>query len=176
MPVIPYKSDFPDVDKALFVAPDAWITGKVVIAEDVSILFGAVLRGDIQRIVIGRGSNIQDNAVLHTSRGLNDLVIGENVTVGHSAILHGCTIEDSCIIGMGCTILDDAVIPKNCIVGANSLVTMRSTFSPGSLILGSPAKVVRSLKELELKEIQEAAASYRKVGTVYKTYFESTSK
>ena len=145
-------------------------------AENVSILFGAVLRGDIQRILVGAGSNIQDNAVLHTSRGLHDLVIGANVTVGHSAILHGCTIKDSCIIGMGCTILDDAVIPENCIVGANSLVTMRCAFEPGNLILGSPAKVVRKLNERELQELQDSAASYRKVGKEYAGYFASTSK
>lgn len=176
MPVIPYQSHLPDVSKALFIAPDAWITGKVLLAEQVSILFGAVLRGDIQRIIVGAGSNIQDNAVLHTSRGLNDLIIGTNVTVGHSAILHGCTIQDNCIIGMGCTILDDAIIPENCIVGANALVTMRSTFTPGTLIIGSPARVARQLKPNELKEIQDAAASYRKVGQEYKSYFASTSK
>jgi len=171
MPVIPYKEFQPEVSKALFIAPDCWITGKVFLAENVSILFGAALRGDIQNIKIGRDSNVQDNAVIHTSRGLHDCVIGEGVTVGHSAILHGCTVKDHCIIGMGATLLDDAEIGEYSIVGANSLVTMRVKIPAYSMVMGSPAKVVRQITEKEKAEIEASAKAYIEVGKTYSAYF-----
>lgn len=172
MPIIPYKEHQPEIGQDVFVAPNAWVTGKVTLASQVSILFGAVLRGDIQRIIIGQGSNIQDNAVVHSSRGLNDCVVGDYVTVGHSAILHGCTIRHHCIIGMGSTILDDALVEENCIIGANSLVTMRTVIPAGHLAIGSPAKPVRKLNDRELKELQDSADSYIKVGRNYREWFE----
>jgi carbonic anhydrase/acetyltransferase-like protein (isoleucine patch superfamily) len=171
MPVIPYKEFIPDVKRALFIAPDCWITGKVVLHENTSVFFGACLRGDVQRIIVGAGSNIQERAILHTSHGLGDCVVGQGVTVGHAAILHGCIIKDNCIIGMGSTILDEAVIGEDCIVGANSLVTMRSQIPPGSLVLGSPAKAVRKLTPLERKSIRDAVASYIDSAGNYAAYF-----
>lgn len=172
MPLVPYLEFQPKVSKDVFIAPNAWVTGKVTLGERSSVFFGAVLRGDIQNIIIGEETNIQDNAVIHTSRGLQDCMIGKRVTVGHSAILHGCTIKDSCIIGMGVTILDGAEISSNCIIGANALVTMNTKIPEGSLAVGSPAKVVRKLSDKEIEEIQASANSYLKVSANYRSYFE----
>ena len=174
MPVIPYLDHLPQIADDAFVAPNAWLTGKIIIESKASVFFGVVARGDIQFIKIGSESNIQDNAVIHTSRGLKDCIIGKRVTVGHNAILHGCQIHDSCIIGMGTTILDNAVIESNCIIGANSLVTMNTVIPEGSLALGSPAKVVRKLTEKEISEIQASADSYIKVSSNYKNYFQNS--
>ena len=167
MPVIPYKEHQPQLDQSVFVAPNAWVTGRVTIGADSSLLFGASLRGDIQRIVIGNGTNVQDNAVIHTSRGLNDCIVGDEVTIGHGAVLHGCIVKNRCIIGMGTIILDDAEIADDCIVGANSLVTMRCKIPSGVLAVGSPAKVIRDLKPAELKELRDSAESYRQVTRNY---------
>ncbi len=175
MAIIPYLEHQPEISEDAFIAPNAWLTGKVIIGSKASVFFGVVARGDIQYIKIGAESNIQDNAVLHTSRGLKDLIIGKRVTVGHGAILHGCQISDSCIIGMGSTILDNAVIGSNCIIGANSLITMNTVIPEGSLAVGSPAKVVRKLTEKEITEIQASADSYLKVSANYKEYFKSTA-
>ncbi|MCO6429825.1 MAG: gamma carbonic anhydrase family protein [Deltaproteobacteria bacterium] len=172
MPVIPFGDHVPVLGKDVFLAPDAWVTGKVQLGDQVSLFFGAVMRGDIQRIIVGARSNFQEHCLVHTSRGLNDCIIGEDVTVGHGAILHGCTVQDRCIIGMNSTILDDAVIESDCIIGANSLVTMRTRIPSGSLALGSPAKVVRHLTDKELKEIKDSAASYLKVANTYRDYFK----
>lgn len=176
MPLIPFAEFHPQVAESVFIAPNAWVTGKVSIAEDSSVFFGAVLRGDIQNIIIGKQSNIQDNAIVHTSRGLQDCVIGDRVTVGHGAILHGCTVKDSCIIGMGSTLLDNAEIASNCIIGANSLVTMGTKIPEGSLALGSPAKVVRKLSTKEIDEIQASAESYIKVSARYRDYLLAQAK
>lgn len=173
--VIPFKGHTPTIGNNVFIAPTAWVTGKVEIGDDCSLLFGAVLRGDIQRIIVGRGTNFQEHVTVHTSRGLNDCVIGDNVTVGHGAILHGCTVRDLCIIGMNSTILDEAEIGPNCIIGANSLVTMRTKIPPGTLALGSPARVIRDLTERELKELADSAASYREVGRAYAEHFSRFS-
>lgn len=160
--IIPYKWKNPTIHKTAFVAENATIIGDTLIEEDASIFFGAVLRGDIQSIRIGKRSNIQDNAVIHVSSNAK-VDVGENVTVGHAAILHGCTIENNVIIGMGSTILDHAIIPKNSIVGANSLVTSNKTFKEGTLILGAPAKVVRKLTKEEILSIQHSADKYVEV-------------
>jgi carbonic anhydrase/acetyltransferase-like protein (isoleucine patch superfamily) len=171
MPTIPFENELPVIGKSAWIAPNAWVIGKVQLGEETSVFFGAVLRGDIQRIVIGNRTNIQDNAVLHTSRGLKDLTLGENVTVGHGAILHGCQIENHCIIGMGSTVLDNAHIGENCILGANSLVTMRTEIPAGSMAFGNPAKVVRQLNERELKELRDSAESYVRKARFYRELF-----
>lgn len=167
MPVIAFKDWIPKIGKKVWVAPTAYVTGQSELADEVSVFFGASLRGDINRIIVGRGSNIQDNAVLHTSIGLGDCVVGEDVTVGHAAILHGCTIKDRCIIGMHSTILDNAVIGEDCIIGANSLVTMNTVIPSGSLAFGNPAKVVRPITPAERKQLMESAQSYREKAAVY---------
>ena len=171
MSVIPYKEFNPQLAADVFVAPSAWVIGKVEMGAESSAFYGAVLRGDLKRIVIGKRSNIQDNAVLHTTYNLHDLVIGDNVTVGHGAILHGCQVKDRCIIGMGCTILDDAVIGEDSLVGANALVTMNTIIPPRSLVVGSPAKVVRQLTDAELVGILDSAQRYVEKAREYREYF-----
>jgi len=168
MPALPYKDVTPTVAESAFIAPNAWVTGDVTIAEDASIFFGASLRGDLMPIIVGRGSNIQDNAILHTTHDYLPCIVGNYVTVGHGAILHACTVEENCIIGMGATILDGAVIGKNSMVGANSLVTMETKIPEGSMVFGSPAKVQRALTEKELKELHDSALRYIDVAREYK--------
>ena len=124
MPVISFRGEAPKIGKSVFIAPTAWVIGKTTISDNVTIFFNATLRGDIQRIVVGAGTNIQESALLHTSHDLPDCIVGEDVTIGHSAIVHGCTVGDNCIVGMGSVILDGAKIGKNCIIGAQALVPL----------------------------------------------------
>lgn len=156
----------PDVAKAAFVAPNATVIGNVTLGALSSIWYGAVLRGDIHSIEIGEGSNVQDLAVVHLADDYG-VKVGNYTTIGHSAIIHACTIGDECLIGMGATILDGAVIGDHCIVGANSLVTQRFVAPAGSMILGSPAKVVRPLKESELIGLRSWAEKYVEVAKAH---------
>jgi carbonic anhydrase/acetyltransferase-like protein (isoleucine patch superfamily) len=142
-----------------FVAPDASLIGKVRLAAGASVWFGAVLRGDNDWIEIGANSNIQDGAILHTDPGLK-LTVGAGVTVGHRVMLHGCTIGDGSLIGIGSTILNNAVIGKRCLVGAHSLVTEGKQFPDGVLIVGSPARVVRTLSDDDQALLAKSAAIY----------------
>jgi carbonic anhydrase/acetyltransferase-like protein (isoleucine patch superfamily) len=142
-----------------WLAPGAAVIGDVALGDDVSIWFGTIIRGDNERIGIGARSNIQDGAVLHSDMG-SPLTIGASCTVGHRAILHGCTIGDFVLIGMGATVLNDAVIGANSIVGANALVTQGKRFEPNSLIVGSPAKAIRLLSDQEVASIAETADEY----------------
>ena len=138
------------------------LDGNVNIDEKSSVWFNAVLRGDIEPLNIGKFSNIQDNCVLHSSKGY-PLTIGDNVSVGHAAVLHGCTVEDNCLIGMNATVLNGATIRKNSIVGAGAVVTEGHDFPEKSLILGVPAKFVRTLQEDEIKIIKNNAFNYAKM-------------
>ncbi len=156
----------PNITKANFVADSADIIGDVTTEENSSIWYNCTLRGDIAPIKIGKNSNVQDNSVIHVNHDVGT-IIGENVTIGHRVLLHACTVEDSCLIGMGAIILDNSIIGKESIVGAGSLVTMGKKFPPRSLILGSPAKVVRALTEEEVKSIRENAASYVEISKEY---------
>jgi carbonic anhydrase/acetyltransferase-like protein (isoleucine patch superfamily) len=149
----------PLADRCLFIAWNAEVCGEVSLGEDSSIWYGATIRGDIAAIHIGRGSNVQDGAVVHVDLGVPSR-IGEYVTVGHRAIVHGCTIGDNCIIGMGAIILNRAEISPGCIVGAGALVTEGKRFPPGSLILGAPARVARALAPEELQRIRVNAEHY----------------
>ena len=142
-----------------FVADNATVIGSVRLGDSASVWFNCVLRGDNDWLVVGERSNIQDGSVLHTDDGI-ELVVGKNVTVGHKVMLHGCTIGDNSLIGIGSTVLNKAQIGNNCIVGANSLVTEGKTFPDGSLILGSPAKVARSLSDEEIAFIKWSADIY----------------
>ena len=142
-----------------FVADNATVIGSVRLGDSASVWFNCVLRGDNDWLVVGERSNIQDGSVLHTDDGI-ELVIGKNVTVGHKVMLHGCTIGDNSLIGIGSTVLNKAQIGNNCIVGANSLVTEGKMFPDGSLILGSPAKVARSLSDEEIAFIKWSAEIY----------------
>ena len=151
--------DSPDIAPDAFVAPTATVIGKVTLKSRASVWFGAVIRGDNEPITIGESSNIQEGAVLHTDPGV-PLTIGERVTVGHQAMLHGCTIGDGSLVGIQAVILNGAVIGKNCLVGAGAVVTERKTFPDRSLILGSPAKVVRELTDETIAGLEASAASY----------------
>lgn len=145
--------------KKYYAADSAVITGNVKLSENVSVWHGAVVRGDLDKISIGKNTNIQDGCILHVNRG-EPVSVGENVTVGHGAILHGCTVGDNSLIGMGSIVLDGTVIGDHCIIGAGSLVPGHKTFPSGTLALGNPAKVVRPLTEKELNHFAESAASY----------------
>jgi carbonic anhydrase/acetyltransferase-like protein (isoleucine patch superfamily) len=134
---------FPEADQ-YWIAPTAVVAGNVILKKNASVWFGAVLRGDNEPIIVGENSNIQDNSVCHTDMG-SPLTIGANVTVGHMVMLHGCTIGDGALIGIGAVVLNGAKIGKNCLVGAGALVTEGKEFPDGTMILGSPAKVVREL-------------------------------
>lgn len=149
----------PSVPDSAWVADSAQVMGNVVLGEDASLWFGAVVRGDTDKITIGAGTNIQDASVLHADRGM-PLVIGANVTVGHQVMLHGCTIGDESLIGIGAVVLNGAKIGKNCLVGAGSLVTEGKEFPDGSMILGSPAKAVRQLSPEQIEGLRRSAQHY----------------
>ena len=149
----------PDLVAAAFVAANATVCGDVRLGRDASVFYGVVLRGDINAIRIGEGSNVQDNAIVHLSDD-HGTVVGDWVTVGHAATLHGCTVEDGCLIGMGAIILDGARIGAGSIVGAGSLVTMGFECPPGSMVLGRPAKVARPLTEEERGAGRRLAEKY----------------
>jgi carbonic anhydrase/acetyltransferase-like protein (isoleucine patch superfamily) len=142
-----------------FIADNATVIGYVIIHNDVSIWFNAVIRGDNDTITIGEGTNIQDGAVIHTDEGI-PLNIGKGITVGHQAMLHGCTIGDNSLIGINAVILNNAVIGKNCIIGANSLITQGKVIPDNSMVLGSPGKIVREVTQEEIEELKHSAEHY----------------
>lgn len=147
---------------AAFVAENATLAGSVRLEEGASVWYGAVLRADTGRIVVGAGSNVQDNAVLHTGPEL-DIVLGRGVSVGHSAVLHGCMIGDGCMIGMHATVLNGAVIGPGCLIAAGALVPERAQIPAGSLVMGVPGKVVRPVSEEQKAAIAANEAEYREL-------------
>ncbi|WP_367067819.1 gamma carbonic anhydrase family protein [Oryzisolibacter sp. LB2S] len=149
----------PEVAESAWVADSAQVMGKVVLHEDASVWFGTVVRGDTECITIGAGTNVQDASVLHADLG-QPLVIGERVTVGHKVMLHGCTVGDESLIGIGAVVLNGAKIGRNCLVGAGSLVTEGKEFPDGSMILGSPARVVRQLTPEQIEGLRQSAHNY----------------
>jgi len=157
--ILKFKEHYPKIDSKAWIAPSADIIGDVVIGEDSSVWFQCVIRSDVNKVRIGKRTNIQDLSMIHTDAHTST-TIGDNVTVGHKVMLHGCTIEDNCLIGMSATILDDAVIGEGSIVGANSLVTSGKKFPPRSLIMGSPAKVVKQLTEEDEAGLVKHAGHY----------------
>lgn len=142
-----------------WVAPDANVIGSVTIGEDVGIWFGATLRGDNEPITVGRGSNIQEGVMVHSDPGF-PATIGEGCTIGHHAIIHGCTIGDNSLVGMGATVLNGAKIGRNCLVGANALITEGKEFPDNSLIVGSPARAIRTLDDAAVQSLKASAAKY----------------
>jgi gamma-carbonic anhydrase len=149
----------PEVSRAAFVAASADVTGEVELGDGASVWYGAVLRADLAPIKLGAGSNVQDGAVMHVAED-RPCILGDEVTVGHRAILHGCEVGDRCLIGMGAILLDGSVIGEESIVGAGALVTQGKSFPPRSMILGSPAKVARELRPDEIAGLGEHARSY----------------
>lgn len=168
-------SKAPVIAEHVFVAPGAALIGSVTLSEDVSIWFNAVLRADNESIVVGKGSNVQECAVLHVDPGY-PITIGKRVTVGHKAMLHGCSIGDGSLIGMNAVVLNGAVIGKNCLIGANALVTEGMEIPDGSLVLGSPAKHIKPLSENALAGLQAAAQSYIDKIDVYSDELREASK
>jgi carbonic anhydrase/acetyltransferase-like protein (isoleucine patch superfamily) len=150
----------PVIDPSAWVAPEATLIGKVVVEAEASVWFGVVMRGDNEEIRVGRGSNVQENCVLHTDMG-SPLVIGADCTIGHKAMLHGCTIGDGTLIGMGATILNGAKIGKGCLIGACALVTEGKEIPDGSLVMGAPGKVVRVLDAEARERLLLSASGYR---------------
>jgi carbonic anhydrase/acetyltransferase-like protein (isoleucine patch superfamily) len=171
MPITPFESHAPRVAPAAFIAPDAWVIGNVSVGAHSSIFFNAVLRGDIQAITVGAGTNIQEHCLVHTSHGMDPVTIGDNVTVGHRAIIHGCTIGSLSLIGMGATILDNAMVGERCIIGAHSLVVKGMIIPPQSLVMGTPAKVIRTLTDDEIQSLTASAESYQRLAAQYASIF-----
>jgi carbonic anhydrase/acetyltransferase-like protein (isoleucine patch superfamily) len=154
-----YLQRVPRLGRDVLLAAGAALAGEVILGDDVSVWYAAVLRGDLAPVTIGAGSNVQDGAVLHVGDD-SPCTVGEDVVVGHRAVLHGCRVEDACLIGMQATILDDAVIGSGSIVGAGALVTQETIIPPRSLVLGAPARVVRKLSEEDEARHRSMAAKY----------------
>ncbi len=150
----------PKIARDTWIAPDANLIGKVVLEEAASVWFGCTLRGDNEEILIGAGSNVQENTVMHTDMGY-PLVIGAGCTIGHKAMLHGCTLGENTLIGMGATVLNGAKIGKNCLIGAGALVTEGKEIPDGSLVMGAPGKVVRALDEKAIAGLRASALHYQ---------------
>ena len=149
----------PTIDPSAWVAESAQVIGSVSLGVDASVWFGAILRGDTDRLTVGRGSNVQDGSVVHADPGW-PTTIGEGVTIGHLVMLHGCTIGDGSLVGIGSVILNGATIGRNCLVGARALVTEGKTFPDGSLIVGAPAVAVRTLTDEQIAGLRQSALHY----------------
>ncbi len=172
--ILRYKDTEPKIEKDVFIAPSADVIGDVQIGENSSVWFGAVIRGDVNSIHIGKNTSIQDLSMVHVTHYTKEdksdgypTYIGDNVTVGHKVMLHGCVIGNACLIGMSATILDGAIIGQESLVGAGSLVTQNKIFPPRSLIMGSPAKVIRELSNEEVASLYLSAQNYVKFKNSY---------
>lgn len=157
------------VDPTAFVAPGAWLVGNVTVGAGSSIWYGACLRGDENSVRVGCGSSIQEGAVLHPTEKY-PVVVGDRVTVGHGAVLHACTVEDDCLIGMGAIILDGARIGRGSLVGAGALVPPGKEVPPGSVVMGVPAQVVRHAGPADTQQISYSAARYAELTRIYRAY------
>ena len=167
MAIYQLGDDAPEIDASAYVTDSACLVGRVTLGANVSVWFGATLRGDNERITIGAGSNVQEGTVMHTDPG-HPLTVGENVTIGHQAMLHGCTIGDGSLVGIQAVILNGARIGKGCLVGAGALVTEGKDFPDGSLILGSPAKVARQLTQEDRERLLASGETDARRGPRYK--------
>jgi carbonic anhydrase/acetyltransferase-like protein (isoleucine patch superfamily) len=168
MPIIKgYKGKYPKIGKNVFIAENAIIIGDVEIGDDCSIWYNVVIRGDVNYIRIGDRTNIQDGTIIHVTHDTHPTIIGKEVTVGHNVMLHGCVIEDRCLIGMSSTIMDGAVVGKESIVGAGALVTPNKKIEPRSLWTGAPAKFKRNLTEDEIKWLEKSYKNYIKYKNEY---------
>ena len=158
--VITHKNNTPKLESSATIFPGAYVIGEVEVGCDTSIWFGCVIRGDVNYIKIGDRTNIQDNTVVHVTTGGSPTIIGDDVTIGHSAIIHACTIKDRVLVGMGATIMDDVEVGEDCIIGAGSLLTSGKSFPKGHLIIGSSAKAIRPLTEGEIANLKKSASHY----------------
>ncbi len=157
----------PKIDPTAFIHETAEVIGKVVIKRNTSIWPNAVIRGDMEEIVIGEETNIQDNTVIHTDHG-SPTILGKGISVGHSVILHGCTIEDNCLIGMGSIILDGVTVETECLIGAGALVSPGKIIPRGSLVLGVPSKVKRAVEQKEIDNIKKNAKEYLRLAEAHR--------
>jgi len=164
----PYRGKFPQIAASVYIDPSAVIIGDVVIGDDSSVWPRTVVRGDVHYIRIGCSTNIQDGCVLHVMKDQYPLILGDEVTVGHSVTLHGCNIESHVLIGMGCIVLNGAVIGSGSIIAAGALVTERTIIPPGSLVMGSPGKVKRALTAIDHAAIEAYAKRYVEYKNIYK--------
>lgn len=165
--IMDFEGVTPRINKNTYISESVDIIGKVNVEENVNIWFGTRLRGDMNNIIIGENTNIQENSVVHVDIN-SPCIIGKNLTIGHGTIIHGCSISDNVLVGMGSIILNNAKIGKNTIIGAGSLVTQGKEFPEGVLILGNPAKVIRQLTEAEIESIQRSADNYVSLSKKYK--------
>ncbi len=165
--LILYKGIKPKADDTVFIEDSARVIGDVTIGEYSSVWFNAVVRGDVHYIMIGSRTNVQDNCTLHVTNGTYPLVIGNDVTIGHNVVLHGCTIGDRCLIGMGSIILDNAEVGEDSIIGAGALVTEGMKVPPGSLVVGLPGKVIRQVRPDEKERILKSARNYIEYASDY---------
>ncbi len=165
----PFNSISPEIHETAFITDDAIVIGDVEIGENASVWFGSILRGDVNFIRIGAGTNIQDGTIVHVSSKSHSTILENDITVGHRVTLHGCYIESECLIGIGAIILDGSRIGKNSLVAAGSLVTPGTKIPAGSMVMGSPAKVKRSLTEDEIAGIQMSARRYIELSAIYRS-------
>ena len=163
----PFKTIQPRLGKNVYISETATVIGEVTLGNDVNIWFGAVIRGDMHYIKIGSRTNIQDNSVVHVTTSVSPTIIGANVTVGHGAIIHGCRIDDDCLIGMGAILMDDAVIGAGSLIGAGALIPPNMIIPENSLVVGSPGKVVREVKTAEKEMILERPQEYIDLAAIY---------
>lgn len=164
----PYNGVFPKIHPSVFIADSAEVIGKVTIGEESGIWFQTVVRGDVNYVRIGARTNIQDSCVLHVTGGKWPLIIGDDVTAGHRAVLHGCTIMSCVLVGIGAIILDGAVVEENSMVGAGSLVSPGFKVPSGTIVMGVPARVKRDLKPEEIEHIKQSAKNYVQYARTYK--------
>lgn len=165
--ILPFKNIWPSIGQNVFLAPSAQIIGKITISDNANIWFNCVLRGDVHEISVGDGTNIQDGTIIHVTTGGIGTHIGKNVTIGHAALLHDCTLEDECFIGMGATLLDKVHVEKGAMVAAGALVTPGKRVPTGELWAGSPAKFMRPLTEAESLHILHSAKHYQQLAQHY---------
>ncbi|MGL6016701.1 MAG: gamma carbonic anhydrase family protein [Selenomonadaceae bacterium] len=164
--IMPYKSVMPKIDPSVFVAPTATVIGNVTIGEGANIWFNTVLRGDIQSITVGKYTNIQDNSTVHVM-GDQPTVIGDYVTIGHNAVIHGNKIGDNCLIGMGAVLLGYCEIGENTIIGAGAVITQHKKIPPNSLVVGSPGRIIRPLLDDEIEALHQSAIRYNLLAQQY---------
>ena len=162
-----FQNKQPQLGEDVYVSENAMVIGDVTLGDEVNIWFGAVLRGDMHYIKIGNRTNIQDNSVVHVTTRVSPTNIGNGVTVGHGAIIHGCTIEDDCLIGMGAILMDDAIIGEGSLIGAGALIPPNMIIPENSLVVGSPGKVVRQVKDFEREMILERPQEYIDLASIY---------
>lgn len=165
--ILPFNSITPSIDPSVYIAEGVYIIGDVTIGKNSSVWFNSVIRGDVNYIRIGENTNIQDLSILHISVGRSPLIIGNDITIGHRCIIHGCEISDNVLIGMGSVILDDVTIGSNTIIAAGSVVRERSVVPSGVLMAGVPAKVMRDISEEEIVNISKSAHGYVKNARIF---------